>query len=117
MKIRVIGGPVLLKIPREVVLRIAELGSPHDPDLLGAHSFAQGLQDTQFVGQAVDSRLACAILFRDNVFPGGRNHSLNGRVDLEGIPGQPAAHIVAHHRERLDHRLIGRVVGVEVEHL
>jgi hypothetical protein len=51
------------------------------------------------------------------VFPGGRDHSLNGRTDFERIPGELTADILPYHRECLDHRLISRVVGVEVEDL
>src|SRR6266436_7822032 len=40
-----------------------------------------------------------------------------GRTDISRIPRDPAAHILANDSKRLNHWLIGRVVGMKIEHI
>ena len=86
VEIGVIGGPMLFKITRQVVIGIAKVGSACHPHLFGPYPLSQGLQDAQLVGQSVDPHLSRAILLRHDVFPGGRNHTIERRAALERIP-------------------------------
>ena len=106
-----------LEVGREILVRVAISVGADDPDLLAPKLVAQGVQDTDLVGDPVDALPSPGIFFNDRFAPEALHdavdrHDFFGRESLESCPGVTLQEI-----ERLDDRAMVRIVRAEFQAL
>lgn len=113
----IIGDALGLKVPRQILIRIAVAVSTGYPDLLGAKLLPKRPKSADFVGNPVDLLVSIVARFDDKVLPGVGYHALDGHVRIFGVETTVTIGMLPDHLQGLDDWAVDLIVGAKFQHI
>ena len=111
----IVLGPPDLEVGRQILVGIAIPIGALDPDFLATQLLAKGLQRANLIGDPVDPGLTLGVALDHGITPGDRHDTIERHGFLRRIAVQFAIKVSADQGERIKHRAVILVIGVECQ--